>query len=308
MSLGEAVAGKGGGAELRPGVVESVTDGVLMVRIGGNVLECLCMTNFSPLQGDPVLVGKFGGSAWVLGSPRRVPTPATCTVISTTVAGHPDLITVEDSSGIEYDVPFSADYTPTVNDVVAMDWQTTVGYATGVRGTVAGSFPGFNPGLPGAPASGANTFPALDAGTWRSGWENDSYGVRQGDWGGYGQNYGAWFYGGAPQQQLAGATVLSAAIYLPRLRGGVNAGQTLHLYRHTSNSRPGGDVTRVDGPYDVTSPPTNQTQWVPISTTLVQNILIGGEGGIGIAGDPYVTLAGRSADPMTGAIQITWNR
>ena len=307
--IGNAVANSPGGADLLPGVVESVTNNILRVRVGGGTLDCECLLSYSPLRGDSVWLMKHGGYALVVGSPRNTPPPVTCIVTSTTVSGFPDLISVVDDNGNDYDVPYLSTYTPTVNDVVSMDWSSSTGFVLGKRGTfVPPPAPGFDPGVPGAPASGVNTYPALDAGTWRSGWESDSYGVRQGDWGGWGQNYGAWFYGGAPQQQLAGASVLSAAIYLPRLRGGTNAGQVLHLYRHSSNSRPGGDVTRADGPYDVTSPPTNQTQWVPISTTLVQNILIGGEGGIGIAGDPYVTLAGRAADPMTGAIQITWNR
>ena len=306
MSLGGAVAGKPSGAVVLRGTVDSVTGGALMVRIGGGIVQCLCLLSYTPLWGDQVVVLKYGGDAWVIGSPSVNPPPVTTTVTSTTVPDRPDLISVVDDNGIGYEVPYLSTYTPQVNDVVAMDWQSTKGFVTGERGTTVGSDPGYQQPVPGAPSSGVNTFAAVDAGSYRGGWRTDNDTIVQGDWGGWGQNAGAWFYGGAINQALNGATVDSAAIYIPRLRGGVTAGQSLHLYHTNNNFRPAGDTARIDGPHDATSPPTNSTAWVAISTTLAQN-LINGNGGVGIAGDPYIVLAGRSADPMTGAIQIAWH-
>ena len=70
------------------------------------------------------------------------------------------------------------------------------------------------------------TFLATATGCYRGGkWRTDNIRPHQGDWGNYGNNTGAWFYGTGIRSALKGAQVLSAKIYLKRVRGGVFAGQ-----------------------------------------------------------------------------------
>ena len=309
MSLGDATADLRGGVSIDHGIVDSISNGVVTVNFGGDVKpECLSLVGFTPLVGDSVVVMRANGRAYILGSPSRNPSPVTVKVTATSVTGKPGLLAAVDDSGTGYELPYMSTYTPAVNDVVQVLWQSPSGLVLGKRGAQSGGESGGGGSTPGAPQNGTSTFPAIDAGSFRGGkWRTDTDNVAQGDYGGWGLNNGAWFYGGAPHQALNGASVLSAAIWLPRLRGGDFAPQTVHLYRHSSNVRPGGDVTRVAGPYDVTSPGVGASGWVGISPDLAWD-LITHDGGIGISGMPYVVLAGRSTDAMTGALRISWHK
>lgn len=301
---GDAIRNSSGGPTYFRGVVSSLADGVLLVVTGGTAIPCANLTGYAPVVGDPVLCTRIGdGTAVCLGALSNLPRPA---VVTVTAVGAGEL-TASDGVGGTYTLPHMTDYVPVVADVVSVSWSTHGGLVLGKRGAVTqGSAPVAQPAQG---VSDTTTYPSIDAGSFRGGkWRTDSGDVVQGDWGGWGQNAGAWFYGGSLQSQLAGATVTAAAIYLPRQRGGVTASQTVHLWRHTSDTRPSGDVARVEGPFDVPSPPTNAAAWVDVPAVLVQHLIDGGPGGIGIAADPYVVLADRTSDPMTGALRIAWRR
>lgn len=201
---------------------------------------------------------------------------------------------------------------PAVGDRVLLEHRHNAVYVVGKVGTTAAPAPVPPPPAPPAPppagaTSGKDTFGATDSATARvgSGWNGPSgQTVIQGSYGGV-SYAGAWFYGTAPSS-LAGRTIAGARVYLPARRrmGDYNAAATIRLYAHTSASRPGGDVSRVVGPHNVTLPPGWGGGWVDIPASLAAQIVAGG--GLGIAGNPYAGLDGRGDDPQSGAVQIDW--
>lgn len=273
-----------------------------MVQTGGSMVPCVSLSGYAAVIGDPVACVTLGdGSALLLGAARSEAQPASATVTALGV-GVVDLL---DEFGGEWTMPYMSSYEPAVNDVVAVSWQTREGIVLGVR---AAQQHGTVPPIP-QPESGwgEQVFTATDAASWRGGkWRTDTDAVAQADWGGYGVNQGAWFYGGLPQQRIASGRITHAAIWLPRAQGGVYAPQTLGLWRHTSDQRPSGNVTRADGAYNITTPRVGESAWVEISLTLAQNIIDGGPGGIAVNGSDYVVLKGLRDDPMSGALSLQW--
>lgn len=286
-------------------VLDVTTSGEVLIELDREkVTGPMVMAGYSPTPGDWVLVERLPHVTVVLGA--YFPTVRSPSgTVSNTAPGTPNMIEVTDDYGVARVMPYMSTYTPTSGDKVVVHWGDTVGLVLGKRGTIAAPpaqsyFPPSRPS-----ASNPATFPAVDAASWRGGsWYSSE--VIQGDYGGWGQNYGSWFYGGAIHQTLSGATAVSAAIYLPRVRGGANygPGETVHLWRHTDNFRPAGDVSRVEGAFD-TGPVPLGGGWYAMSTALAQH-LIDADGGVGIAGDPYVKIASRSEDPATGSISIQW--
>ncbi len=161
---------------------------------------------------------------------------------------------------------------------------------------------------PPAPAgAGTTTFPAIDARSFRNGgWRSDSGVVAQGDWGGWGVNTGAWFYGNGPTDSLRGTTITLTEVRLRRRSGGVWGPQAAHVGRHTSRTRPAGNVASVAGPVD-SNIDIGQTAWVSLPAAWGQAIVDTG-GGLMISGAPYVVLDGLDADAESGLLRLTWQR
>jgi hypothetical protein len=313
----------GGGVTRTQGIMVS-TNGVLGVNVWGNVLPARYADPLVVNVGDTVVVDLMAGptgqsEAVVSGKLTAAPRPGTGTVA--TVPPSSPTITVTGTDGIGYTAYFVGSYTPTVNDNVILAWNAATPTVTGKVGATAAPPPPVPPPAP-APqpvASGTNTYACTDSDTYWSGggwgsWAGGGSRVYQGGGSYGGPVSGAWFYAGSPSE-LAGRTI--TAIYFQfgsRLAvGASNTAVTAHLYFHTNVTKPGGDVTRVSGPFDVTIPagagqvaasitPTNYGDF-----TTAANALTSG-GGISINGESYAGFQGRNQEPGSGLLSIAWNR
>lgn len=306
-----------GAAVTYPGVVVKDSSGKLAVNINGNIIYPRYQDPVVVAVGDPVVVSisagpAGGGDAVVTGRVTLAPRPAEGTV--KTVPPSSATITVTGTDGTDYTAKFTASYTPTVNDNVILAWNANVPTVTGKVGVVAAPPPPPPPvsAPPGPVATGTSTYTAQDSATWVPGlglwdaWARQGGRLYQGSSSGY-TTYGAWFYAGSPQE-LAGRTVTRIQFTLgSRLAvGSYNSPIALHLYTHTSPNRPGGDVTRNTGPWDVTIQPGAGQQTFDLPTSFAADLLNGG--GISIAGDPYAGFNGRLQEPASGLLTIDWSR
>jgi hypothetical protein len=235
----------------------------------------------------------------------------------TTVPGGSDTITVT-AAGTDYTATFLAAYTPTVGDRVRLFWQGRDVTAIGKVGvTPGGTTPGGTAPPPAAKSSDTFSAPAIDSATYwgPGGWDSIRPGggiVGQGTV--YGTSNvvtGSWFYGNA-MAELAGATINQVRFRVPQRRsvGSLNSALTLHLYAHTSPARPGGDVSRVAGPTEVSIPagwnPDPDGGFIDLPTSYASTLISGG--GISISGDPYMSFVGKPSDPASGQLLIDWSR
>jgi hypothetical protein len=210
-------------------------------------------------------------------------------------------------------------YTPALNDRVRV--LLCAGEATILGATsIPGSGPGVAPAPTAPPVTGSGTLsmPAIDSGSYRSadGWGHPGSGrgmslraVGQGSAPGSSYAYnGAWFYG-SQANQIAGATWDAVRLRVgPRLEiGSNNSALTMHAYAHTSSTRPGGDVTRVAGPYDFTLAAHYGGGWVGTLPSACYATIAAG-GGISITGSPYLGIAGLDVDPASGQLDADWHR
>lgn len=190
---------------------------------------------------------------------------------------------------------------PVIGSTVIVQRGAGVSYAAGVL-----NLPLANPPVPPAappkvPDMGVSLFPATDSGTWSgSGWLPTTT-LQQG-----GAFKGAWFYALTPGAELAGVTVTACQVRLERKTGGVAAPQTVHLYLHTSPTKPVGDVTRTFGPVDVLLAVNQDSGFVDLPVLWGQEIVTNGAG-IGISGDPALYIKSNAdGDPESGLLQIVW--
>lgn len=284
------------------------------VRVRGLVQPAIWLGQYA-LPGEPILVGLMGegtvGQYVVLGR-VGVPNPVEGTV--TAAPAGSDTITVE-AAGVEYTVAFASDLTPTVGDRMRLMWQGSTGTAickVGVTPPAAVNTP-TTPPPPSASTGGTHPVIATDSATFSVGYGWNAYygqNLYQGDgsgWGAPANNSGAWFYG-AGASQLAGSTVTGVQFRLPaRKSGGASSSTaTAHIYLHNSPTRPGGDVSRIDGPFDVSVPPGYGGGYIALPTGWGGALVAGG--GISITGSPYMGFQGRSEDPASGQLQLAWQR
>lgn len=268
------------------------------------------------VRGDLALILRDQGRAWVVAKAGGQAHSLSGTVV--TVPPGSGMITV-DVAGTSHVLPFLASYTPTVTppgNAVAILWTADGGIVLGSLGATPAPPPAPTPapsstppptGAPPVTRGGVDTFPAVDSGQFRGGrWgAAGNRDVYQGNWG-YGANSGAWFYGSGPADWCgSGATVSACRIRIGRRSGGDHGAQVAHLYLHSSPTRPAGDVTRTDGPTDV-SIGIGETQWVSLPAAWGQAIVTSG-GGIGVTGAPYVVLNGVDSDREAGLLEITWS-
>lgn len=300
-----------------PGLVVVDGNGNLAVNVYGNIIPARWADPLVVAVGDPVTVsiaaGQSLGDAVVTARTAMAPRPATGTVKAPIVAG--PVITITGTDGTDYTATFLTSYTPTVGDNVSLAWKNGSPEVSGKVGAVAA--PGSNtapvPAPPGPSQSGQTPYAATDSATYVPGlglwdkWSLQGGRLYQGSSGGY-ATYGAWFYAGSPAQ-LAGRTITRIQFTLGARdpnAGGYSSPVPVHFYTHSSTNRPGGDVTRVTGPFDVIIQPGAGQATFDLPTSFAADLLNGG--GISIAGDPYTGFAGVRQDAMSGLLLFDWSR
>lgn len=305
---------------LRLGDVVSTGSG-LALSVDGVVQSTRWAQGYIPTLGDAVafmVTAAAEGQSSNLVLCKVGANPATAVVlpdeatVSAVPASSPTISVT--AGGVTYTAKFVG-AAPVVGDLVLLDHRKDAIYVVGKVGVTAAPPPPPPPEPPPAPApppdaqaSGSQTFAAIDSatavqgGAWNSRMPND---VRQGQWSGTPAYTGAWFYGTGPTS-LAGRQITGAQIYLPARQrvGNYNGPVDIHLYAHHSSSRPGGDVGRVWGPFNIGLLPGFGGGWFNIPGELAATIV--GGGGISIAGNPYAGFAGRGADPQSGAVRLDW--
>lgn len=291
-----------------------MSGGALAVSVNGSVLPARWADPLVVVAGDMVMVDVTStragqGSAVVRCRLTDKPRPGTGTV--KTVPASSPTITVTGTDGIDYTATFVASYTPTVNDPVILSWNAATPSVVGkVTATPAPPPPPPPvPPPPPAPTAGTTNYQASasdtywPAGGWGS-WAGGGGNVYQGDYGS-GQLYGAWFYAGAGAQ-LSGTTLTRIRFLLGARKavGSNNSPVTVHVYAHTSANKPGGDVNRVVGPFDITVQPGQGLTQYDLPLTFAATLQAGG--GIAITGNPYAGFLGCTAQPESGLLILDW--
>lgn len=294
---------------------------VLGVNVNGNVLPAQWADPLVVTVGDTVMVEITGaatgqGAAFVKSRLAMNPRPPQGT-ISTVPPGSPT-VTVTGTDGAAYAATFVSSYTPAVNDIVILSWNASQPTVLGKVGSVALPPPPPPPVAqqavlppPPPPITGTSYYPATDsdtiwpAGGWGS-WGGGGGHVYQGSYGS-GPIYGSWFYGGSTTE-MSGRVITRIQIRLGSRRrvGSYNLPVAAHFYAHLSPNKPGGDVNRIAGPFDVTIQPGAGQQTVDLPNWMGDALMAGG--GICIAGDPYMGFEGRYTQPDSGTLTIDWSR
>lgn len=298
----------------RLGVVET-RDGTRGVNVDGNFLRCTWADPMVVDDGDPVTVefytaGVGQSRAHVSSRSTLQPRPRTGTVTAVP-AGSPT-ITVE-AGGISFETE-PVNFTPAVNDKVHLDWGSRMPRAFG-KVTTTAALPARVAPSPATPpprkaSAGSKNGAAHSSNTlWSGGgwgsWAGGGSKVHQGDYG-EGPLSGAWFYGtqfkvlsGRGVKRLRFRTGQRLAV------GSHNAAATFHFYAHNSSKQPSGDITRVEGPFDITLPAGASPRWIDLPVSFATHLINGG--GIALYGSPYAGMQGRtSSSPDSGAIIIDW--
>lgn len=284
-------------------------------NVGGNMLDARWLDPIQPQQSGKIVVditndGKGQSTALVIGGYTDQPRPSTGTVTAVETAGSATEVVFTGDDGVSYRSPrFTGSYN--LGDSVLLDWTAGMASVTGhIPGiTVVHSSP---PPLPptaafsgevSAVATVSDTFGVGGWGRW-AGSQNGRQAVYSGTWGGYTVT-GAWFYG-APKPVLSGKTITRIRFKLPaRLSVGASGTATVHLYAHTSQSRPGADVTRSVGPFDYQVGQGAGGQYIDLPLSFAATLAAGG--GVSIAGDPYVGFKSRLDDPEAGKLIFNWS-
>lgn len=286
-------------------------------RIGDSLLDARWLDPIQPLQGGRIVVditndGLGQSSALVLGGYTDQPRPSTGTVADILPPGPGVQIVVTGDDGVTYTTArFIGTYN--IGDPVYLTWDAATPTVIGKIGAISAPPPVAPPVA--APGAGNGQVKRITAAsdTWGVGgwgrWATSQRGgedVYSGTLSGYTLT-GAWFYG-APDPVLAGKTITGIRFYLPARLPGVgsyNAAATIHLYAHDSTGRPGGDVNRVVGPFDVNVIAGFRGGFIDLPLSFANTLANGG--GISIAGDPYIGFESRLDNPEAGKILMNWS-
>lgn len=310
MSLAETIAQPFDGVKFVPGSADVYP----LVSIGGVTQPAAWPDTVYAGVGDPLIIAQIvkrdAPAQNVVVARVGAAGPREGTVSS--VPGGSDTITVT-AGGTDYTATFGSTYTPIIGDRVRLLWQgrdVTVLDKVGV--TPAASSPaGAWVAPPPPPAStGQTAAPAIDASSFwgPGGWGSWSrgVGVYQGDYGS-GPVTGAWFYG-TQLSQLEGATITRIQFRVPARKsaGAYNSAGTLHVYAHTSPTRPSGDVNRVTAAMDVPIAAGWGGDFIDLPLDYASTLIAGG--GISIAGNPYMGFKDKAEDAASGQILLDWSR
>jgi hypothetical protein len=298
------------------------------VNIRGNLLDARWLDPIQPLQGGNIVVditkdGLGQSSALVIGGYTDQPRPSTGTVL---LVGVSEIVFTGDDGGSYRTDRFVNPYVagtpdPMVDpprltyapgDPVYLTWDAARPTIIGIIAAIAMPDQVAVPPAPPTQTSGQTPLVATASDTWGVGgwgrWATSQGGgedVYSGTLGAYTLT-GSWFYG-APKPELAGKSATRIRFKVPaRLPavGDYNSAVTIHLYAHTSQSRPGTDVTRVVGPVDVNVAAGSSGGFIDLPGSFFSTLAAGG--GISIAGNPYVGFNSRLDDPESGKILIDW--
>lgn len=305
----------------RFGDVVLTTTGAPTINTGGGTPTARWVQGYTPTIGDAVaylLTTDEDGQSSILALGQVAATPTQALADEARVTMVPPgsaTITVTPAGGTAITAKFVG-AAPAVGDTVLLDHRRSAVYVVGKVGVTPEPEPAPEPPPPPPPplppaSTGTTTFAAIDSGTARVGAGWDAFrgqNLFQGTYSGV-SFAGAWFYGTGPQS-LAGDAVTGSRVFIGARRqaGAHGSPVVLHLYAHTSPSRPGGDVSRVLGPHDVTIPAGWGGDWVDIPTSFAAQVIAGG--GIGIAGGGtagYASFEGRLPEsPQSGTLAIDW--
>lgn len=240
-----------------------------------------------------------------------------------TAAPGTDEVTVQ-VGGSQLVLPYLRSYAPAVNDsvVIAVQgqrWIVVDAYAQAADPpaprppAAAPSQPPPKPPTPPVVTQVTRTFNATGTGCFRDGkWRTDTDNQpHQGDWGSYGRNTGAWFYGRQIATTLAGATVVKAEVRIRRLRGGQYGPQSPTVFTTPHRSKPSGAPTLLGSGTDLRAIAVDRAEWVPLPLSLAQQFSDGTAFGLACkvsADDPYMAFASLNDARDTGALRLTWKK
>jgi hypothetical protein len=295
-------------------ITKNRTTGLLEVNVMGNTIQAMWSDPLTLAEGDTVLV-QFGvgrtqatNTATVVGKVTSRARPARGTV--TVVPPSSPTITVQGSDGINYTATYITSYTPTVSDVVTLLWTSTNPTVVGKVAAAAAPPPPPPPvaAPPPAPTTGTSSYWCTDSNTyWPPGgwgsWAGGRGRVYQGNYGA-GDVYGAFFYNGATSQ-MAGRTIGEVRLALGNriAAGSYNSPVTIHIYATSNSTRPGGNISAIAGPVNVTAWPGQGLTEYNI-TALAPQLQAGG--GIAIYGNPYAGFLGIPEQPDSGRLTFDW--
>lgn len=283
--------------------------------INGSLVNARWLDPIQPAQDGKIVIDiakdEYGlASALVIGGYTDQPRPSTGTIAAVGVSEL--LVQGADTNGYTTDrfLGALADYA--VTDPVYLTWDAAKPTVMGVVAGIAAPREQAPPPTPGSsPVRGDEKLTAIASDTWGVGgwgrWSTSRFGgedVYSGTWSGV-TTSGAFFYG-PPRPVLQGKTIGRVQLRLPaRIAGaGANATVTVHVYAHTSESRPGGDVTRVVGPFDISIPAGAGPSVHDLPLTFAAPVQAGG--GISIYGEPYIGFQSRLKDPEAGKLTMDW--
>ena len=286
------------------------------VLIGGKPVGCRWLDPIQPIQGGNLVVditseGRGQYSALVIRGYTDQPRPSTGTVQEVIPAGVSTTIVVHGEDGLQYQTDrFIGSYSP--GDAVYLTWDAAKPTIIGVIPALVPPPPAPAPPPPQVVQTGETPIIAVASDTWwgPGGWgsyatsRNGGEDVYTGSWGGNTVT-GAWFYGAA-KPELQGKTITRIRFRLPaRMAAGAYAAAAIHFYAHTSPYRPGSDVNRTAGPFDVGIPYPFGGAYIDLPLSFAPALVAGG--GISIAGDPYAAFNSRLDDPESGKLILNWS-
>lgn len=293
------------------GEVVRLDASALVVNVDGVERPAWWPAGYIAARGDAVRVLIADGEAQVLGPVITAPRAGEGTVAGAAVSGRVPVDTIHGQVLARF-----AGSAPSSGQLVLLDWQATEprllgGAATAVPAPDDSGSDEAPPRPPASdPASGTESVAAVQSSTYgaASGWNRYGDTVNQFRWGSEAESTGAWFYG-SRLNVLRGAVIVGARLYLPARRriGSYNSAVTLNLYRHTSRTRPSGNVTRAGSAEGVSLPANWSGGWVDIPSAFAQALVDSG-GGIAIHGAPYAGVEGLSGSASSGRLRLDWTR
>lgn len=248
------------------------------------------VSQYPPIPGEAVRLERRGGE-WVMLGPS-VPRSPTGKVIAT---GTPQC-TVEypPGSGVTKQMPYNPNYTPVVNDLVLLNWESFGAVVCALTALPGSTVPVEN-GPVGPIEYHPEPFTAIDSGSQRAGdWWTPT--VRAGD-----PTSGGWFYGSKIKDTIPDAAVINRArIYLPLIYDPY--GYDAFLGTHPNATKPGSGALAISGSYRLPA----RSDWVDIPTSYIDT-LKANDGGLGfVFGLGYETWQSVAADGLSGALDITY--
>lgn len=280
-------------ARLRPwqvlvGTYVDQSAGQAIVDVAGTRITIPSVGTYLPLPGDPCRVLRTDQATFLLG-----PAAPRASVGRVVASGSPR-ITVEypPGSGIKRLMGFPKGTTPSVNDLVIIDWASG-----GTVVAVVTSTPEFQITPAPVSASGGRqtlVFTALDSGNWNGGWWSNEVWASD-------NNHGAWFYGSKIRDSIPdSAAIVSVEIYLPAY---YQFGDPPNFRMHSHDGKPGG-APAYTAPVIALS--GARSGWVGLPTS-VGDFLKANVGGTGMRQGGYTKYRGTQSDAQSGALRITFD-